>query len=62
MAIYNSKCVCSECGSEHIKVKMWINPNADPLLDDEPQEWVEDDEECWCQDCQKITKWKMIDD
>ena len=62
MATNDVKYVCSECGSENIQVKMWVNPNADPLFNDEPQEWVDDDDcECWCQDCQEITKYKLIE-
>ena len=50
-----AKYVCSKCGSEHIQVKAWIDPNTNEIID-----WVED-EECWCEDCQEIRHWEIKD-
>ena len=41
--------VCSECGSEDIRVNAWV------MWDFEKQEYVIDDfwsNEAWCEDCQ----------
>lgn len=57
--LYLEKCdlyVCTECGSDNIEVKVWIDPNTDHVV-----EWCEDEEDtCWCYECQKIGKYKII--
>ena len=53
-----TKYVCRCCGSEDIQIRQWINPNTL-----EPFEWCDDEnyQDCWCEDCQKITQWKQIE-
>ena len=40
--------VCPICGSDNVQIKQWVNPNTDELKDSDPNE----DEDCWCDDCE----------
>lgn len=52
------KYVCKECGSENIQVKAWIDPRTNEIID-----WVDGGEnECWCEDCQEIREYEIIND
>ncbi|MFW6247126.1 MAG: hypothetical protein ACOC22_03090, partial [bacterium] len=47
--------VCSECGSTNVDVKMWVNPNTKHIGDDA----ILDEDDVWCNDCQKHVKLKL---
>lgn len=42
--------VCSNCGSEDIRLKAWVDPNNDNKYIDDA-----DDGECWCDNCEEYT-------
>lgn len=44
--------VCSECGSEDVQNKMWVNSNTN-VIDGSA---TLDDDDCYCKDCQAHTK------
>lgn len=52
------KYVCAECGSDDIQIRQWVNPNTLEMY-----EWCDDEnyQDCWCEHCQKITKWKTVE-
>lgn len=41
--------VCPECGSDNVRVKMWVNANTNEVYDDA----MEDDDEYYCNDCKQ---------
>ncbi|HPC10137.1 MAG TPA: hypothetical protein PLN85_03600 [archaeon] len=51
----NTILVCSECGSEDIEVKTWVNPNTNEIGDVVSNE----EEDCWCNDCQEHCTLKL---
>ena len=53
----DTKYVCRECGCEDIEIRAWVKANTDEVI-----EWVEDDNygDCWCPNCDDITKYKLI--
>ena len=46
------KYVCSKCGSANIQIQMWVNPNTQEVMND-----VNDESECWCEDCLNYEKY-----
>ena len=43
--------ICQHCYSDNVEYKMWVNANTNKLSTE--VETDEDDEECWCNDCQQ---------
>lgn len=41
--------VCTNCGSENVQTKYWINPNTKELFDLISY----DQDDCWCENCQE---------
>lgn len=39
--------VCTNCGSENVQTKYWINPNTKEIFDQISSE----DDDCWCENC-----------
>lgn len=46
---------CKECESHNIQVMVWYNPNTG-----EVGELVDNYGTCWCDNCQKMTKWEDV--
>lgn len=42
---------CSECGSNDVEIKMWVNPNTDEIGDECNTSLEEED--CWCKNCEE---------
>jgi hypothetical protein len=40
---------CSNCGGTNVQRKVWVNPNTNEL----GESISNDQEDCWCNDCQK---------
>lgn len=52
------KYVCTECGSDKIQVRKWVDPNTDSVID-----WADDgDCQCWCGNCEEITPYEYKED
>jgi hypothetical protein len=53
----DTKYVCRECCCEDIEIRAWVKVNTDEVI-----ECVEDDNygDCWCPNCNDITKYKLI--
>lgn len=49
----NSTYCCSECGGTNVQVQAWVDANTSEYLSD-----INDDNCCWCEDCQKHTTLK----
>ncbi len=49
---------CSECGSNDVEVKMWVNPNTDRIGGECSTPLEEED--CWCYNCEEHTKLKTL--
>lgn len=47
--------VCSVCGGTNIQVQAWVDANTNRYVSD-----INDDVECWCEDCMKHTKMKSV--
>jgi len=50
--------VCSDCGSENVTEKMWVDSNSFISIDGEPYykyNEMNDGEEYWCDDCHNMT-------
>lgn len=47
--------VCTNCGSENVQTKYWINPNTKELFDLISY----DQDDCWCENCQGHHKLKL---
>lgn len=49
---------CRQCGSTNIQIRAWVGANDNTVHD-----WCdgENNQECWCEECQKITKWRALD-
>lgn len=45
----HSSFVCSECRGNNVQIRGWIDPNTNEYISDC------DDDECWCENCDKIT-------
>lgn len=45
------KYCCSECGGINVQVEAWVDANTDEYLSD-----INDDGECWCEDCEEHTR------
>jgi hypothetical protein len=46
---------CKECGSTHIQIRAWINPNTDEIIDDC------EDKVCWCSVCDDMQCYECIE-
>lgn len=46
---------CAECGSTSIQVRAWIDPNTNEYISD-----CEDDNNCWCEDCEEHTTMRTL--
>lgn len=46
---------CKECGSTHIQIRAWINPNTDEIIDDC------EDKVCWCSMCDDMQMYECIE-
>ena len=51
-----SKYCCSECGSTNIQIQAWVNANTHKYISD----ILDNNTECWCEDCSKHTKLKEV--
>lgn len=49
------KYVCFQCGGTNIQVLNWVDPNTNQYIGGNV------DNECWCEDCEYITKIKVIE-
>lgn len=47
--------VCTNCGSENVQTKYWINPNTKEIFDPISSE----DDDCWCENCQEHHKLEL---
>ena len=47
--------VCTNCGSENVQTKYWVNPNTKELFDLISY----DQDDCWCENCQGHHKLKL---
>lgn len=46
---------CSQCGGSNIMILDWVDPNTNQYIGGN------DDDECWCEDCEETTKIKAIE-
>ncbi len=50
---------CAQCGSNAVETKMWVNPND--MGRTEPMQFIsEDEEDCWCRDCDDHRKIEYV--
>lgn len=46
--------ICKNCNSSNIETKAWINPN-DHKVTDKCDDMYDDNDYCWCNDCDDHT-------
>jgi hypothetical protein len=46
--------VCSECGSKNVQLRAWVDANTNRYAGET------DDEEAWCEDCQKSVGLELV--
>lgn len=49
------KFCCSQCGGINIQVQAWVDANTNKYIDD-----IDQNGDCWCDDCEEHTKLKEI--
>lgn len=49
------KYCCSVCGSTDIQLQVWVDANTNKIIEDS------EDDECWCNECQEHTKFKLYE-
>ena len=56
--VHFTKLYCSECGSDEVEMKMWVNPNTDEIGGECSD--TSEEEDCWCKNCEENVQLKTL--